>query len=659
MREFASLLLVLAVLLLAVVPVRASPYVFTDNSFSSPGGLDDVEVVAGNVRLEITPENWTQTTKADFEKWQNYENVKVVDLGYVKLEGTGEGWSTLENAPYSSRYCIATAGAGDYIFILRGYWSGVEVGIGRYNTATKRWEKWSEPTIEWQEKKHYFKNGCSMAWDNGGYVYVLAGGSYNDTLDPSNPTANEPRYGFWRFSVGNPSSWERLENTPWHQGPGNALVWARAGGEDYIYAWIGTTSKNRGLGCGAKFYRYSIHSGHWDSNPITEIEKLYHDNEVLPPYGADDGSSLVWTGGDYIYFLPGAYAENLPPNKERYFARFVISEDRWENLEMLPHNENPGTAESDGVDDGGSMVWAGGDYLYVLKGGDGNGDNEAENFWRYSISSGSWEVLAGVPLGPSRNNGTRLGYAGENVYYWHANSTGFWAYAPPRYKRGGYFTSSVFDAGVNSTWQRMSFEFGASNGATLRVWTRSSSDNVKWSDWVENQSGDLLLWENRYLQYRVEFSTADEYTTPILHEMRIAYVKKIWRAGTFTSQPLELGHVENWGELSWEATLPENASISFATRSSADGSTWSEWADLDSNAIQSPTNGRQFLQVRAILMGLGATTPTLRSYSVSYTPDLTPPVQLIWQVALVVAAGAAGVAVAGVVRALSKGARNA
>ncbi|MFQ6129966.1 MAG: DNRLRE domain-containing protein [Candidatus Hadarchaeaceae archaeon] len=465
MKEFASLVLMLAVLLLAMVPAKAGLGVFTDDSFSSPEELDGVEVAAAGVKLKITPENWTQNTKDDFMQWLNYENVAAVDPGDVKLASTGDEWSNLENSPYKSTYGITTTGAGDYIFILKSYWADVKVGIGRYNTATGSWENWSNPTIDWQEKKQYFKNGCSMAWDNGGYIYVLAGGSYSDTLNPSDPTTHEPRYGFWRFSVSNPYSWERLENTPWHQGPGNALVWARVNGENYIYAWIGTTSKSRGRDCGAKFYRYNIHSESWEAEPITEIGKLYPDNEVSPPYGADDGSGLVWTGGDYIYFLPGAYAENLPPNKERYFTRFVISENRWENLAMLPYNENPNTTESDGVDDGGSMVWDGGNYLYVLKGGDGNGDKAAENFWRYSISSNSWEVLAGVPFGPSKNNGKRLGYAGENVYYWHADSSGFWIYTPPRYRRSGYFTSNVFDAGTTAAWQQINWEGSEPFGA--------------------------------------------------------------------------------------------------------------------------------------------------------------------------------------------------
>jgi len=323
---------------------------------------------------------------------------------------------------------------------------------------------------------------------------------------------------------------------------------------------------------------------------------------------------------------------------------------------MLPYDENPNTRESDGVDDGGSMVWDGGYCLYVLKGGDGNGDDAAGDFWRYSISSSSWEVLEGVPFGPSKNNGKRLGYAGENVYYWHANSTGFWVYAPPWYRKSGYFTSSVFDAGTAAIWQQISWDGSEPLGAqksyltALRVWTRSSADNFAWSDWVENPSGDDLPWENRYFQYRVELSTTDSEVTPMLHELIAYYLHWTHRAGTFTSQALELGNVENWGMLSWEATLPENTSISFATRSSPDGLNWSEWEGLESNVIQSPTRGMLYLQVRVTLRGEGTLTPTLRSYSIAYTSK-----HAAGQIALVATVGAAGIAAAGVAWALLKG----
>ena len=127
---------------------------------------------------------------------------------------------------------------------------------------------------------------------------------------------------------------------------------------------------------------------------------------------------MVWTGGDYIYYMPGAYNESLSRDAEFAWGRFVISENRWERLADMPLNVNPETEETDGVDDGGSAVWDGGNFIYVLKGGDGSGSDPAENFYRYSIWDDSWEVLANVPAGPHRNNGTRLGYAGKRVYYW-------------------------------------------------------------------------------------------------------------------------------------------------------------------------------------------------------------------------------------------------
>lgn len=164
----------------------------------------------------------------------------------------------------------------------------------------------------------------------------------------------------------------------------------------------------------------------------------------------------------------------------------------------------------------------------------------------------------------------------------------------------------------------------------VRVKVRSSPDNVAWPDWASVpyvEPNQDLGYEGHYLQYRVELSTEDNLVTPVLREFIANYLSatKV-STGAFTSQPLELGYVENWGTLAWNATTPENTSISFATRSSADGSTWSDWQELDSGIVRSPTYGRRYLQVRAIFRGVGTATPTLYSYNIAYTPDRTPPV---------------------------------
>lgn len=134
-----QLVAVVFVLLFSAMPlVGASPDVFTPSPDAS---LEGTEVVAGAVRLRIALENWEQTAESDFERWMGNENVVAVDPGDVRLAViVGDQWVTRDNAPYSSSYGVATTGAGDYIFILRGYWSGVKVGVGRYNTETGSWE---------------------------------------------------------------------------------------------------------------------------------------------------------------------------------------------------------------------------------------------------------------------------------------------------------------------------------------------------------------------------------------------------------------------------------------------------------------------------------------------------------------------------------------
>ena len=312
--------------------------------------------------------------------------------------------------------------------------------------------------------------------------------------------------------------------------------------------------------------------------------------------------------------------------------------------------------EAGEIDDGGSMVWDEGDYLYVLKGGDGpSGNVMAENFWRYSISNNSWEILTDAPQGVGDKNGPRLAFAGGKVHFWHGfGSTGFWRYEPPEFFASGNFTSSVFDAGSDSVWQQITWDASLPQGAaekkaiiqkpystSIRIWTRSSSDNSTWTEWVRCTNGSRLPWEDRYLQYRVEFSTTSGVATPTLREVCITYVPKTPRVGAFVSHVLELGPVESWGEFSWEATLHENTSISFATRSSPDGSSWSDWEELESGFVRSPPH--PYLQVRAEFRGLGTTTPVFQSYSISYTPNRTrtvPAEFLVMAATCAIAAGA-------------------
>lgn len=621
------LTLVLAATLMSTIGAGENKKVYVDGSFLQ-GQFEGVEVSDLGLVLSIPISRWVQATRADFEQWAESENLVVLERGGVRLAAVGDEWVALENSPFSSPYALGATGAGDNVYIVRGYWRNPRVRFARYCPSVG-WMELNNNVPFPDELRQYFRNSVAMVWDGGDHIYLMGGSGYF----PDQSAYRD----FYRYSISN-DSWERMADTPSFQGPGNAMTLVEDEfGNRFIYAVIGCYPEGyRGnlseprLRGRTEFWRFNLQTLEWD-------KKL-----EMHPYGADDGSSLAWTGGDYIYHIPGAYKEGLDPREELVLMRYSISTNSWRQMASAPGSE------AGGVDDGGSMVWDGGDHIYVLKGGDGSGSVMATDFWRYSTSGDFWEILD-LPEGVGEVGGQRLAFAGK-IYFWRGfGSTGFWRYNPPEFFSSGNFTSGVFDAGSDSVWKQITWDARLPHGigkggetresfsTSIRVWTRSSSDNFVWSEWVECTNGSPLPWENRYLQYRVELSTSSNVVTPVLRDVCITYVQKIPRVGTFTSRVLELGSVDGVCELSWEATLPDNTSITFATRTSKDGLSWSDWDEVKAGVITSPTKGRPYLQVRATLQGVGEATPELRSFSIRYARNRV----LRWVVLGAVAACAA------------------
>jgi uncharacterized repeat protein (TIGR01451 family) len=335
-------------------------------------------------------------------------------------------WTSVYTSPRLMNYGVGVWGAGENIYILNNYSSSVgscsdftTYGRGdyfmRYNTVTGYWDDLTFPPFTLKNAAH------NMCWDHGNYLYAVPGGSYADA-------ASKVVHAFCRYNIAN-GSWETLPNTPMWQGPGDSLVWVKLGANEYIYAWLGTTSYSVILSKGndpyAELWRFNISTNSWDSQFLRHV-KGYLDypssgaNQAQKDngYGADDGCNLVWTGGDNIYYTPGAYTESLiNKNEERRFLRYTISTNTLAEMSSPPDTGNGG------FDDGGSMVYPGsGDYIYVIKGGDDTGSGGGSPgvaFWRYKISTNTWETLQNLPAGVGANNGCRIGYAGGGkIYYW-------------------------------------------------------------------------------------------------------------------------------------------------------------------------------------------------------------------------------------------------
>lgn len=107
--------------------------------------------------------------------------------------------------------------------------------------------------------------------------------------------------------------------------------------------------------------------------------------------------------------------------------------------------------------------------------------------------------------------------------------------------------------------------------------------------------------------------------------------EQLARTGDYLSDIIDAEVTSRWGALSWEATAPANASVTFSTRSGnteKPDKTWSEWSETYTVAsgqnIASPP--ARFLQIKATLKADGKTTsPVLKNFSFSYLQRNVPP----------------------------------
>ncbi len=114
------------------------------------------------------------------------------------------------------------------------------------------------------------------------------------------------------------------------------------------------------------------------------------------PPGSELGTCTVWAGGDYVYALRGGIDEH-----HGEYWRYQISTDIWEQqMDDTPFDAYWAS----------SMVWTGGDYIFAIE---GNGN---DGFYRYTISTGGWDEMASFPEVAVRYTGQTLAWPGSGDY---------------------------------------------------------------------------------------------------------------------------------------------------------------------------------------------------------------------------------------------------
>ncbi|MCS7131387.1 MAG: S8 family serine peptidase, partial [Hadesarchaea archaeon] len=97
------------------------------------------------------------------------------------------------------------------------------------------------------------------------------------------------------------------------------------------------------------------------------------------------------------------------------------------------------------------------------------------------------------------------------------------------FRSAGWFESSIFDAGGVANWKEVSWVEKRPTGTNVVVKVRTGNDanpyDGGWSSWYlhNNGSENASMPNGRYVQYRVELSTADNAKTPELLEITLNY----------------------------------------------------------------------------------------------------------------------------------------
>ena len=292
---------------------------------------------------------------------------------YSVLEGN---WVIKTDAPTAGGYGEAVVSTATNIYIARCLDASSDPAFWRYDPEMGDWEMMNTSCLP----TGAFRNGAAMAWDYDDHIYTMFGGRYDD----NNRTL------FYRYSISN-NRWEQLADTPHPQGAGDAITWSEY--DRHVYAMIGSNARK------TVFARYSPDS--WET-------LAFNSNWTF----TDDGASLVWTGGEYLYALRGEYDEHVPNSD---FARYHIPTDVWTAMSDIP--------ESDGVGDGASLLWIGNwldtcsDCIFAIGGGSVDED-PGYGFYRYSISCNGWEELEPLPCPVGYYVGNRMGFADGHIHYW-------------------------------------------------------------------------------------------------------------------------------------------------------------------------------------------------------------------------------------------------
>ena len=466
-------------------------------------------------RYDIAANTWTSMATVPGTMYDDVNITTDGDYIYAPRQNGGTDfyrydiaantWTTLADAPAGSRYAgVVYNNADDMVYFFRGngqyhfwkydpnedeflgpadtpsnFYTGSDLvyhdgylysprgnnqtTFYRYNIATNAWETRASSLASFYDDT----KGVAA----GNYLYFYRG--YNTSL-------------FYRYDPSG-NSWSEMASTPANARYGGTLAYPGSG--DYIYGTRGTLTSS--------FWRYSISGNTWDDAAVADLPT---DAE------ASYGSRTVSDGTD-IYFVAGSGISR--------FFKYDVSEDTWTEMSLPPFSPFYGT----------DMSYYNG-KIYAIAGW------YKTNVYEYNISSDTWRQIKplagyyatdiGTYAGASienDGNGTFYVTRASNLYDMQTYTVGSNEYAAQ-----GTWTSETQDLNYVSSWTSLIADSTLNSDSNISYQTRTSEDNVSWSNWQTVSGTTIASPTNRYLQIKATLNASTgQNDTPILKSITINY----------------------------------------------------------------------------------------------------------------------------------------
>ncbi len=107
-----------------------------------------------------------------------------------------------------------------------------------------------------------------------------------------------------------------------------------------------------------------------------------------------------------------------------------------------------------------------------------------------------------------------------------------------RYYTSGSLTSRVYDGGSSMDWGKLQWSATIHPSDSITLFTRTSQNNITWSDWSQGVYDGDIQNSSRYIQYRADFATTNDTKTPVLEDVTIETAAQVNYIYTLPDSPL-------------------------------------------------------------------------------------------------------------------------